>query len=695
MLKNISCKNFSLISVILLTVISFQCNFKKPIAPTWDVQANFPLINHPYTLDSLISKDTSIIQINPTNGFLSYSYSSTTIFDSVGDKIKLKPEEPSPFSISVGAIPITNIPDVSLNIPNPNPGITAGTIPPGNLFPVSALLPSYDQFDYLVFQSGIAKLTIQNDLSIALVFNNPIIFRDTENNIIGPFVIDSISSGQSKTDSFNLAGKKILKTLQIDTVQLSTPGGTIITRPDNLFGITLSLRNIKIDSARIKIPPTQILRRDSSQFVVDTSAYPSKLKIATFKTGKFNLFVTNNLDLSVKLSLKLPQLVKKTTGQKFDTTLIVNRQGDPNSTSSIMIDLVDVYEFRSPIPTNIINYSASFDQISANDDSLYFRTFSSSSKIIFSLVIHPPPNDVFTIKYLEGIVKPTTIPFDTLLKIKLGDLPTKFSVDSLRLPDAKFILKLKSPNIQSRVEGNLLLDSNSQYSISIPPTLLTANDTSDIMLSGDNVVSTIARYISTHKNLPNSYYVNAIGTINPNYNSGSISNTDKIGGRIIFDIPLNVGIRGGIIRDTVEMEDAKNDDGSKFNLDSNLVNRIQSGLLHFTFKNGIPLGLRASIILLDKNKNVLLILPSTGPTIVSSSLVRIDGFSGNAVESKSIVPLNKTEINNINKAKYTVLEIMLNTPSSSQSVKFRNTDLINVRIFGNFKYRVDTNEDRR
>ncbi|MBU1422304.1 MAG: hypothetical protein KKG06_03835, partial [Bacteroidetes bacterium] len=682
MLKKISGKNLSQISVLLLVFISFQCDFRKPIAPTWDIQVSFPLINHPYTLDSLIRKDTSIIQMNPTYGFLTYSYSNATTFDSIGDKIKLKPEAPSPFTISAGAIPVTNIPDASLYIPNRSPGIPAGPIPPGNLFPISAQLPSYDLFEYLVFESGTARLTIQNYLPIAIVFNNPVMLRDSENNIIGPFIIDTVDAGKTKSDFVSLAGKKITQTLKIDTVQLSTPGGRIDTRPDTLFKITLGLTNLTINSARVKIPPTTILQSNSSEFVVDTSANPSKIKVANFKTGKFDLRISNDLDFSAKLSLTLPQVVKKSNGQKLDTTLTISRKNDPGSTASITIDLANVYEFRSLTPTNVINYSASLDQLGSVNDGLYFRNYSSTDKVTFSLVIHQPPHDFFTVRYIEGIIKPTTITFDTTLKIKIGDLSAKFSIDSLRLPDAKFILKLKSPNIQSSVVGNLLLDSNSQYSISIPPTLLAANDTTDITLSGDNVVSTIARYISTHKNLPKSFYVNASGTINPNYISGSISNTDKIGGRIIFDVPLNVGIRGGMIRDTVEMGDAKNDDGSKFNLDSNLVNSIQSGWLNFTFKNGIPLGLKSSIILLDKNKNVLQFLPATGPVTVNPSLVRFDGFAGDAVESKFIIPLNKTEIDNINRAKFIALEIVINTVETAPFVKFKNTDWINFRVFG-------------
>ncbi|MBU2472349.1 MAG: hypothetical protein KKF20_08090, partial [Bacteroidetes bacterium] len=677
MLKKISGKNLSQISVLLLVFISFQCDFRKPIAPTWDIQVSFPLINRPYTIDSLIRKDTSIIQMNPTYGFLTYSYSNATTFDSIGDKIKLKPEAPSPFTISAGAIPVTNIPDASLYIPNRSPGIPAGPIPPGNLFPISAQLPSYDLFEYLVFESGTARLTIQNYLPIAIVFNNPVMLRDSENNIIGPFIIDTVDAGKTKSDFVSLAGKKITQTLKIDTVQLSTPGGRIDTRPDTLFKITLGLTNLTINSARVKIPPTTILQSNSSEFVVDTSANPSKIKVANFKTGKFDLRISNDLDFSAKLSLTLPQVVKKSNGQKLDTTLTISRKNDPGSTASITIDLANVYEFRSLTPTNVINYSASLDQLGSVNDGLYFRNYSSTDKVTFSLVIHQPPHDFFTVRYIEGIIKPTTITFDTTLKIKIGDLSAKFSIDSLRLPDAKFILKLKSPNIQSSVVGNLLLDSNSQYSISIPPTLLAANDTTDIELSGDNVVSTIARYISTHKNLPKSFYVNASGTINPNYISGSISNTDKIGGRIIFDVPLNVGIRGGMIRDTVEMGDAKNDDGSKFNLDSNLVNSIQSGSLNFTFNNGIPLGLRSSIILLDKNKNVLQFLPATGPVTVNPSLVRFDGFAGDAVESKFIIPLNKTEIDNINRAKFIALEIVINTVETAPFVKFKNTDWIN------------------
>jgi hypothetical protein len=189
--------------------------------------------------------------------------------------------------------------------------------------------------------------------------------------------------------------------------------------------------------------------------------------------------------------------------------------------------------------------------------------------------------------------------------------------------------------------------------------------------------------------LPKTFFLNSTGTINPNYTIGTVADTDKISGRILFDIPANIGIQGGVIRDTVEIGGESDDGGNKVKLDSTMIDKIRSGNLSFTFRNGIPARIRASIILLRSDFTVIQRFPSSGPVNVSTSQVGEDGFSSIPVHSQLNVPLNRSEVDNINRAKYAVLEIQMDTPPASPAVKFRSNDLIQVRIFGTFNYRME------
>ncbi len=671
---------------IMFAVIisSFNCNLRKAVAPTWDVQVNFPLINHPYTIDTLIRKDTSIIQRNPANGFLTYSYSHPTVYDSIGDKIKMKPQQPAPFGINIGSIPFS-VNSLSLDISNP--GIPSGfPIPEGQLPSFSVAMDTMTQFDYLELDSGAVRLQVTNNLPLTIYFTQPIQFRDIENNIIGPFNIDSLNPNQSRYASVDLQGKRIKNRLSLDTVRWSTSGNSNpVTIPDVVLAINLSFSNIYIRSARAKIPATDVLRNEGSAFILDSSSNATKFKIVRFKNGGFDVKIRNDLDVTTRLNMSFPQLRNRISGNSYQLDTVLARR----DSALFRFDLSKTYEVNAGDTTNEIIYTAVISQLGSFDDTVGFRTFNNTDKVDVALLLHPPPDDVFTVQYFEGVIKPTTVTFDTLISVKLGDLPTKFSVDSLRMPDAKFIVRLYSPGIQSSIGGDIRLDNDPSYAITIPQTLLARNDTTNIVLSGDNVVSTLTRYVSVNRNLPKTFFLNSTGTINPNYTIGTITDTDKISGRILFDIPANIGIHGGVIRDTVKIGDESDDGGNKVNLDSTMIDKILNGNLSFTFRNGIPVRIRASIILLRPDSTVIQYLPSSGLVNVSSSQIGADGFSSTPASSQLNVPLNRSEVDNINRATYVVLEIQMDTPPTSPAVKFRSNDLVQVRIFGTFNYRME------
>ena len=77
-----------------------------------------------------------------------------------------------------------------------------------------------------------------------------------------------------------------------------------------------------------------------------------------------------------------------------------------------------------------------------------------------------------------------------------------------------------------------------------------------------------------------------------------------------------------------------------------------------------------------------------GGIYVTASDVGADGFA--AASQRSVIPLSMTrqDIRSLVDAKFIKLEMALNTPADRASVKFRSSDKIMIRLFGNLSYRV-------
>lgn len=667
--------------ILILVLLTWQCNLRKPVAPVWDVQINIPLANRPYSIDSLIQKNPDLFQIDAQNGLVSYSYSQNIVSDSIGDKLSLKPQQPNPLVINAGEIPFR---DFSLETFIPNPGINSGIVPAGNLPPISVSMPQSDKFDYIEFDSGLAILTIFNLSPIAINFQNPVRFVDRDNNEY-IFVIGNVPPYSQKFAEISLSGKFLAIPLQLDTLYPQTSGSSDpVNMPDSLLKIELRFKNLIIKSARAKIPPTEILRIVNSKFIIDTSATPSKLKIARFKKGFVTLKIKNNFDVTAHITLTLPQFKNRATLQSFSIDRIISRR----DSFLIPVNLVN-YEFQSPYSIDTVYYSGSIYQLGSEDDTTYFRIFNASDELNVYLIIHPSPENEFVISYMEGIIKPITINYDTVLNVKLGKLPDKFSFDSLRLPDSKFDLKLLAPNIPFRLGGSILLADSSIYQIIIPLTLLNASVYTDVIMSGNEIVTPLTSYVARNKKLPEIYRLNSIFQVNPNYTLGSISSSDKLIGEALLEIPLNVGLTSGTFRDTLRMGDEKDDNGNIVSIDSGFVNKVQSGSLNFNLWNGIPIGVKLKIKLLDANRNLIQELPSSGSIIVQPGSTNNSGFVVSPVQSKISINMNKSEIDNFNNSEYTVVELELNTPATVPAVKIRNTDFIQVKVFASFNYKVE------
>jgi len=669
--KNVA---FSICLGTILLILG-SCEFPKPVAPVWDVKINVPLANHLYTVDSLLKKDTSIISVDPANGFITYSFYKVAVSEQIGDKMKMHPDRISQLAIKIGNIPVT-LQDYSAAIANP--GIPSGIIPPGplpNVYPGAA---TFREFEDLTFAEGMMTLRLTNYLPVGVNITNPIVIRDNANNTYGPFRIYALAPGESKSDSVSLAGRRMSNVLQFDTINMTTPGSGLnpVTIPNTIFGASIEFSDAELQSALARFPPTSIFDRDEATFVIDNSPQPNLVSSASFKKGTIYITVTNNLDVSVKVALRLHELYDSRTGLQFNQELTISRQGKADDT----LNLAD-YSVRSSTPTNGILYSASIFQLGSATDSSSYRLVNSNDSVVVQLDTRNTLQDTFVARDIAGILKPIQMSIDTNLSIEIGELPNKFSVDSLRLPDASFTLFLTTPNFPVALGTSYvrLIDSHSgnNVDVAIPQTRLQANQTTQIKLPSDQFVNRLTDLISQIHRFPDMIRLYGNSTVNQEYTSGSLSDTSEVGGAVRLDIPSNIGIKKGTVRDTVKLD-----------FDKKYMDQVQSGEIIFEIENGIPTSIQASILLLDATGIPQRPIPAN-PITIAAAQVSGDGFVSAPGLTNTAITLSYDELRALVNAQSGVLTIQLDTPPASPSVKFRTSDRVKFRITGTLNYRMD------
>ena len=145
----------------------------EPVLPQWDVDLSASIATRTYTLEEIVLRDTSILQVAPGGTRLMLKTSVTADPTYVGDRISLDPLAASfgadlgPFSVSMAPI------DLNIQIPGFTPGMTIPipALPPTNIPAVSGDLPNVQS---AVMQSGTVHLRLINRMDVPLRIETPI-----------------------------------------------------------------------------------------------------------------------------------------------------------------------------------------------------------------------------------------------------------------------------------------------------------------------------------------------------------------------------------------------------------------------------------------------------------------------------------------------------------------------------------------
>jgi hypothetical protein len=180
--------------------------------------------------------------------------------------------------------------------------------------------------------------------------------------------------------------------------------------------------------------------------------------------------------------------------------------------------------------------------------------------------------------------------------------------------------------------------------------------------------------------------------LNPDYDTTMLAYVGRNGsfaGDVDVWLPMSLRIVEGCFADTLVMGDTTSDGTVDCLVDPKTMSDVNSGRMHMEIDNGLPMGVKVKVVLLDKDHKPVLTLPQTeGDSLDISAGVVVNGDVQASAHSSRVIELRGTEVTQFNSAFYVKMAVGLATPGS-EAVNFRTTDRVHVRVWSEFSYRVN------
>ncbi len=681
------------IIVASVLVLLPSCDVKSPTAPSWDIELNLPLLDSTYSILDIVEKDTTMLRPDYTkDGLLIYSTTQEVEKIEVSDKLKVDgfvtTSSKEIGSLSIGSDSVEANVGFDWSQQGLNPGAQIPILPENNR-QVNSNLSEIEQFQTANFEQGVLLIEIRNNFTqhVTLTINGI-----TIKNVASPSEIVAQSSTQlvippNSTRSFpaiQMSNSVTVKNqLKFETtISMSGSNGNLVTVPQNSFVVNTKFDDLKVTQASAKIPAQDPVVIDSSIFIESDSPKPTKIKYIKIDQGTLNITMDNNLDVDATIKLEIPNL-KNALGVSYVVTRDINRK----VSNFKFVDNVSLSDYSiaslTSVPTNEIKYKVTFTTKASNDFRVIKNSDDFEAKIDFSSL---------QIKEFDGIVKPTALDETrSAIGLDANDLATKFGFQQINFNKPVIELRLKPSlgttinfQVSGRLEAQNSLGEKSVLFLNkrtMSDTIITETD-SIITLNPDSVSNFFKRF----KQLPDSVFVYAGGTLNSLYQEVLVNNTSFVTGNSRIEFPLDLGISGGQFTDSVEVE---------FDSDQQKTIRDLNSLdMNLVLTNGLPVSLSFTGRLYDSTNTFLMYFPPKYSN--QDTLITVPGgitdANGN-VTTKTVqtvtVRTEKAESDKLARAKYMRIQIKLNTSRNSNlPVKFKTKDDIRIKGFGGVNYRI-------
>jgi hypothetical protein len=179
--------------------------------------------------------------------------------------------------------------------------------------------------------------------------------------------------------------------------------------------------------------------------------------------------------------------------------------------------------------------------------------------------------------------------------------------------------------------------------------------------------------------------------LNPDYDTlhvGAVGSRSTFGGLVDLNIPLNIAV-GGAFADIVTFGDTTGDGNSDYNDNRDLIESMNSGKIHLTLDNDVPLRFACKLTLLDHMHQPVLSFPqSEGDSLTISPPLVSGGEVTSAVRTARSITLTTAEIRALERVQFVKIALGLGTAGTG-AVTFRSNQQFRAKVWTELSYRVE------
>jgi hypothetical protein len=429
------------------------------------------------------------------------------------------------------------------------PGLSSGStqIIPSVEVPFNSNFDLNTAFENATFSQGELLFKVKNNLPVGIELRGFQIINAIDGSVVFSRSNNSsqwilIAPNDSAAVPFNLNNKTVTNALRFES-QIYTPGSEMqpVVLPENsAIEIKMEVEEGFAISSAVAVLPVQNKIISENSIAVQNGNQPTQFQRTVLGSGSFDISIDNYFDLDITLELTIDNLFKADGGVfSSSVTLAPNESNKVISEPNIAGWVLD----NNGVATEYISYHL--------DITIHDSETPREISVDDSVAIHFSFGEM-TLESFIGRVAPTEIEIaPTSFDLNLGNPEQILTFDEIVLENPNIIFQVASPTtfeimlngtigISNGIENNELELNN----ILIQPAGVTDIELIDLGL--EELINSFS------EKFPKSFSFTGTATLNPNYLIGSISGQDSITSKLDFVLPLNAGISGGIITDTVK-----------------------------------------------------------------------------------------------------------------------------------------------
>lgn len=551
---------------------------------------------------------------------------------------------------------------------------------PGTSTPIDAS----QYFESISLVDGTLEITIENGLPIAVEdFGFGILNNNAAMDVLIQDTLDYIAPGATATSTSSLAGKTIESNLLAELYGMSSPGSdgqSVLIDTSNALIITLTIKDLSPFSATT-IWPAQNIINDTSEVVLGGTE-DMELTFGTIRSGNIVTNIYSTITDSIQFEYEIPE--SDLNGQPFRFI-----EALPAAPPGGIASVNNIYDF-SGIDLNLTGrnhdkFNTLYHIILGRIDSTgLIATLSLDDSVTVELLMQD-----LIIDYARGDFGTDSLEIGPEITY-LNGLENIVS-GSISLDKARATLEIYNPigagaqfnlnqitGYNTRTNEQVSLDlSSSGQSITVFPASesngVISPETGSLSLNETN--SNVDAFLS---NLPDRIEFSGSVYMNPNgHHIGFMYYDHPLRAYLDLEVPVHLGTNEITLVDT-----------SKFSIgEAPEWNNVLGGQIKLLVDNGMPFEAQITLDLLAADGSILesIFVENT----VQAPALNADLIVVTQERTELLIPLTDERINNFKLADQARFEVVFNTASHPEKVKFYSTYSINIKMVGDLTYRLN------